>query len=228
MHDAVLLEWEGVLADTGAARRDALVRALGDEGVPWTAAAHEACAAGLDVRSAAAAAVTAAGRDDPTLVELVALRAGRSFAARLAHGFSLAPGAADFVAGVAHRARIAIVTRAGRAETELALELSGLGPSVAALATADDVADPLPSSALYLRALAQLSRVRPVPAERAIALVHTAHAVRAARAARVRTLAVRAPAHVAVEADAAVDGVAGLTVAAMWALVVGAPATRHA
>jgi beta-phosphoglucomutase-like phosphatase (HAD superfamily) len=228
MHDAVLLEWEGVLADTGAARRDALCRALADEGVPWTVAAQDACAAGLDVRSAATAAVAGAGRDDATLAELVALRASRAFVAQLANGFSLTPGAADFVSAAAHRARIAIVTRAGRAETELALELSGLAGSVVALSTADDVSDPPPAAALYLRALGQLSRVRVVPAARAVAVVHSAHTAQAARRAGVRTVAVGAAAHVAVEADAAVDGVAGLTVDAIAALMAGAPAARRA
>ena len=33
MLDAVLLEWEGVLADTGIVRRDLLLRALADEGL---------------------------------------------------------------------------------------------------------------------------------------------------------------------------------------------------
>jgi beta-phosphoglucomutase-like phosphatase (HAD superfamily) len=211
MLDAVLLEWDGVLADTGAARRDALLRALADEGVPSTAAAYDACGAGLDAQSAAAAMLRSAGRDDATLAQIVALRAGRAFAERLAEGFLLAPGAAELVAGAAHRTRLAIVTQAGRVETELALRLSGLEGAVGAVVTVDDVTDPPPSPALFGRALGSLARLRPARADRVVAMVQTLPAVRAARAAGVRTLAVGAAAHVAAEADGAVDDLRGLT-----------------
>src|SRR5438309_123243 len=113
MLDAVLLEWDGVLTDTGLARGEALRRALAAEGVSLTAAAYDACCVGLDVRSAAAAAVRSAGRDDAPLAEIVALRAARAFGERLADGFSLTPGAAAFVTRVAARTRVAIVTQAG-------------------------------------------------------------------------------------------------------------------
>src|SRR4051812_27845841 len=139
MLDAVLLEWEGVLADTGAARRDALLRALADEGVPSTVAAYDACCGGLDVRSAAAAVLRLSGRADATLADLVALRAARAFTERLAEGFSLMPGAMDLVTEAAHRTRVAIVTQAGRAETELALRLAGLDGAVGTVVTVDDV-----------------------------------------------------------------------------------------
>lgn len=224
MLDAVLLEWEGVLADTGSARRDALLRALDDEGVPWTAAAYDACCGGLGVRAAAAAALERSGRDDVTLVDLVALRASRAFMDGLAHGFTLAPGAARFVAAAESGSRVAIVTRSSRAEAELALRLAGLGDSAAAVVTVDDVLDPPPAPALYERALAQLARRRAVRAAHAVAIVDTSYAVRAARAAGVRTIAVGAPAHVAVEADAAADGLDGLTLDRIAALT-GLPTT---
>lgn len=228
MVDAVFLEWDGVLADTGAARRDALARALADEGVSWNAAAYDACCGGLDVHGAATAALTCAGRHDATLADLVALRAGRAFADRLSHGFTLQAGAAQFIAAVEHRTRIAIVTRAARAETEIALRLAGLEMAVACIVTTDDVLDPPPAPAAYLRALAQLARRRPVRPDSTVALLNTSAAVRAARAAGVRTLAVGAPAHVAVDADAAVEGLPGLRFELLASLVDAAPALRPA
>jgi beta-phosphoglucomutase-like phosphatase (HAD superfamily) len=211
MPDAVLLDWEGVLADTGAARRTALLRALTDEGVPWTEAAFDDCCSGLDTHAAAGAALAIAARADHTLTELVALRASRAFAERLTSGFLLKPGASAFIAGLEHRARIAIVTRASRAETELALQLSGLAGSIRAVVTADDVHELPPAPALYTLALAHLARVRTLRAEDAVALVDTVPAARAARGAGLRVLAIGAPAHAALEADAAVDGLPGLT-----------------
>jgi beta-phosphoglucomutase-like phosphatase (HAD superfamily) len=226
MVDAVLLEWEGVLADTGAARRDSLLRALADEGVLLSASGYDACCDGAGVHAASSAALASVGRADPTLAELVALRAGRIFTERLAHGFTLHPGAAEFVAGAAHRARIAIVTSASRAETEVALRLSGLDSAVAWVVTADDVLVPPPAPELYDRALAHLSRGRTVARERGVvvALAQSSAALLAARGAGARTLAVGAPAHVAVDADAAVSGLSGLTVEAVAVLVGVAPA----
>jgi beta-phosphoglucomutase-like phosphatase (HAD superfamily) len=229
MVDAVLLEWEGVLADTGAARRDSLLRALADEGVLLSAAAYDACCAGADAHGAASAALASVGRSDATLAELVALRAGRSFTERLARGFTLQPGAAEFVAGAAPRARIAIVTRASRGETDVALRLSGLDSAVACVVTADDVLVPPPASELYDRALAHLSRRRTMTRERGegavVALAQGSAALRAARAAGARAIAVGAPAHVAVDADAAVSGLSGLTLEMVAALLGLAPAT---
>ena len=224
MLDAVLLEWEGVLADTGAARRDALLRALADEGVPSTVAAYDACCGGLDVRSAAVAALRASGRDDATLADLVALRAARAFTERLAEGFSLMPGAMELVTGAAHRARVAIVTQAGRAETELALRLAGLDEAIGTVLTVDDVTDPPPSPALIQHALAHLSRLRPARPSRVVAILGALPALRAARSAGVRALAVGVPAHVATEADGAADDLRDLTLDAVVRLTGGVPA----
>ena len=188
MPDAVLLEWEGVLADTGSARRDALLRALADEGVPWTAAAYDACCGGLDARAAAAMALASAGRDDATLADIVALRASRAFTDWLAHGFVLMPDVRELIEAIEHRTRLAIVTRAGRAETEAALRLAGLDRSVGIVVTADEVTDLPPAPALYERALAQLARSRPVRADRVVAVVHAPAAVAAAQAAGIRTV----------------------------------------
>ena len=212
MLDAVLLEWEGVLADTGSARRDAMLSALSDEGVPWTAAAYDACCSGLDVHGSAAAALAHAGRDDATLGDLVALRASRTFADRLARGFSLRPGAAQFVAAAEASSRVAIVTRSTRAEAEVALRLAGLDGAIAAIVTADDVLDRPPAPALYAHALAHLRRRRAARDRYVVAMVDSAPAVRSAHGAGVRPLAVGAPAEVAAEAGAAVDGLPGLTV----------------
>src|SRR6476469_1767747 len=87
MVDGVLLDWEGVLADTGHARRDSLLRALADEGVRFDETAYDECCLGLSVQEAAAAAVGTFA--DPTLLELVTLRARRNFGARVSQGFTL-------------------------------------------------------------------------------------------------------------------------------------------
>src|SRR5690242_9305144 len=203
MVDAVLLEWDGVLADTGVARRDALLQALADEDVAWSAEDFDAHCAALDVHSAAAVAVERTRGDDPALVDLVVLRAGRAFTERLAGGVTLQPGAVEFLRAAEPRARLAIASRTSRAETDLFLRLSGLDGMMACVFTADDVLQPPPSPELYEQAALHLARTRRVRRERTVALVHSTPAIRAVRAAGVHALAVGSPAHVALDADGA-------------------------
>jgi beta-phosphoglucomutase-like phosphatase (HAD superfamily) len=201
MVDAVLLEWEGVLADTTAARRDAMLQALREEGVHFDPVRLAECCDGLDVTSAARAAVADTGRDDVVLAELIAMRARRAFAERVSKGLTLHPGARLFAERIAIGARTAIVTSASRSETAFLLRLAGLEATTATVLTSDDTTDSAPSAALYRKAMEQLGRVRPVRPERTIALVSTPRGIRAARAAGVHTVAVHVAAHVAVDAD---------------------------
>jgi len=121
----------------------------------------------------------------------------------------LAPGAAAFVHGLQSRTRVAVVTRASRHETELVLRMAGLDQAVTTIVCADDIREDAPAAAAYALAIAHLSRVRPAHAGRAVAVVDSAASVRAARAAGVHVLTVGAPAHEAVEADAAIDMLPG-------------------
>jgi beta-phosphoglucomutase-like phosphatase (HAD superfamily) len=215
MVDGVLLDWEGVLADTGQARRDSMLGALADEGVRFDATAYDEYCLGLSVQEAAAAAVGAA---DPTLLELVAVRARRAFATRVAQGFALQPGAARLLELAQLRAPVAIVTEARRSETESALRLAGFLDSCAAIVTADEVRGDAPSPAQFELALAQLGRRRRVRGGRVVALVSTRAAIRAAREAGVHTVAVGVPAHVALDADGAIGSLLGVALDELAAL----------
>lgn len=226
MADGVLLDWEGLLADTAEVRRAALAEALAEEGLSCDVADHDERVTGRSVRAGAARLLDELA-GDATLVELVALRAERHFAARLAQGFAIDPDAALFVERAQLRAPVVIVTAAGRAESESALRLAGLHDSCAAVVTADDVSGDVPSREGYELAITYLARRRPVHRERVIALATTAPSIRAARDAGVRTVAVGAPAHVALEADAALTSLAGVSpdaVAALLGIVAERPA----
>jgi beta-phosphoglucomutase-like phosphatase (HAD superfamily) len=224
MVDGVLLDWEGVLVDTRQARRDSLLGALADEGVHFDAAAYDECCLGLSVQEAASVAVGAA---DPTLLELVTLRAQREFGARLSQGFTLRPGAAGLLQLVQLRAATAIVSEARRTETEFALRLAGLLDACAAVVTADDVRGEVPSSAQVALAIEHLARRRPTRRDHVIALVATRASIRAARAAGVRSIAIGAPAHVALEADGAISSLVGVTLHDLVTLA-GMSSERHA
>jgi beta-phosphoglucomutase-like phosphatase (HAD superfamily) len=218
MADGVLLDWEGVLADTADARRDALRAALADEGIAFDEAAYARFGAARSVR-AAVARLLGTSAADATLAELVALRAEREFAARLQQGFAIDPAAARFVELAQLRAPVVIVTAAGRAESDAALRLAGLHDSCAAIVTADDIGGDAPAPASYELALAHLGRRRVVKASRVVVLATGLPAILAAREAELRTVAVEAPAHVALEADAAVDSLSGLTLDVIDALL---------
>ena len=227
MVDAVLLEWDGVLADTGSARRAAMLRALADEGVSWSAAAYDADCVGLDVRAAARVAVTRSRGDDPVLTDLVALRAGRAFIETLSQGCSLHVGATDFLAACEARTRLAIVTSASRAETDLFLRLSGLDGTMACVFTADEVLSPPPAPELYEDAQAHLARTRRTRREHSVALARTTASIRAARAAGLHVIAVGAPAHVALDADGAVSDLREIGLDELAALAGIAPTGRQ-
>ena len=212
MVDAVLIDWEGVLADTAAVRRDALLRALADEGVPFNSADYSPRCEGRAVHVAVAEALRSAGRNDATLADLVVMRATRAFAERLGKGFVLAPGARALVEQLHSGSRVAIVTTATRAETEFVLRLAGLEAAISTIVSADDALDAPPSPAMYERAVERLMRLRPTHRERVIAIAPTSSALRAARAAGIRTIALGTPAHVAVDADGAVSDLDGVTI----------------
>jgi beta-phosphoglucomutase-like phosphatase (HAD superfamily) len=226
MADGVLLDWEGVLADTADSRRDALRSAFTDDGIAFDELAFEHHGAGRAVRSAVTRLLGSRAAD-ATLAELLALRAERVFAARLAQGFAIDLAAGRFIELAQLRAPVVIVTAAGRTESDAALRLAGLHDSCAAIVTADDVGGDAPAPASYELALAHLGRRRVVKADRVVVLATTMPAIRAAREAGLRTVAVHAPAHVALEADAAIGSLDGLTLDAVDALL-GIAARRSA
>jgi beta-phosphoglucomutase-like phosphatase (HAD superfamily) len=228
MADAVLLDWEGLLTDTTESRRAAIALALAAEGVAVDEDAYADRFAGRSLRSIVASALEWRAADD-ALVELVTLKAQRELATRLAHGFVLEPDAIRFVEHAQLRAPVAIVTTAGRDETNAALGLAGLRDSFSAIVSADDVPGDAPSRAQFDAALAHLERRRAgrLARERVLVLASTRPAILAAREAGVRTIAVGAPAHVAVEADGAIGSLARATLDSLDSLV-GIPTDRLA
>lgn len=221
MVDAVLVEWEGVLADTFIGRRDALTRALSSEGVYLDDFVVAAECQGRSTHAAAAAVLARAGHDDPTLVDLVALRATRSFAERLGKGFVLRRGAREFMQHVQASAPIGLVTSASRSETEFVLRLAELDGAVSTVVCSDEGLDGPPHEALE-RAVANMARRCTLRRAHVVALAPSSRAVRAAKDAGVRVIAVGSPAHEALEADGVVEGVDGLTVVQL-ATIAGLP-----
>lgn len=221
MFDVVLLEIEGVLADTRALRRDALVRSLAEDDVVISPAEYDAVCAGFPVRQGAltAIAVRSLPRDD-TAIDLIAHRAERYFAEAIGKGISLLPGSLQFVQRTADTARLGVVTRATRREVDMLVTMAGLDTTFDVVITTDDVSSPKPSPEPYERAIERLNKRRPTRPPRVLALEDGPLGIMAAHAVRMRCVGVGdIPAYHAVEADAYVPSLEGHTVESLAGLV---------
>lgn len=223
MIEAVLLEFEGVIADTESARREALLHTLAEDGVDLTDDEYvERCAA-MPIRAAARNAYTLRERAcDETIADLVALRAQRKFGLALETGLSLVDGARSFIESLLGRTRLGIVSRAARTEIDATLRLASLDHAFEFIISDNDTFAPKPSPAPYLGALDRLARRRVVRPLHVIALEDGSVGIRSAKSAGVRCAAVGAvPVHLAVDADALIPSLAGQTAASLDALTLG-------
>lgn len=211
MVDTVLLELEGVLADTAAARRETLLEAVGREGIRLSDAEYQEVCAGLGTEEAVRAAFqTRSDTVDETAMALAALTAERAYRARLAKGVTLVEGAREVVERLHAAARLGLVTRSPRAEAQFVLALANLEHCFGCVVAAEDVRAPKPAPEGHALALARL-RHRTEP-WRAVALEDGLPGIRAARAAGITCVVVGdVPAHVALEADAGIPELARLT-----------------
>lgn len=211
---AVLLEMEGVLVETRDLRRDALLRALAEDGIAVDLVAYDDLAHGLPVR-AAARAITAASDEalDEIGIELLALRAERHFAESIGTGIILTDGARDTLGALHGVARLGLVTRASRREVEPILAAADAGFLFECIVTGDDVAGaPKPSPESYHAAIRRLARRRTMGPGDAIALEDGRAGIRAARAAGLRCLAVGdVPPFRALDADGYLPTLRGAT-----------------
>jgi HAD superfamily hydrolase (TIGR01509 family) len=219
----VLLEFEGILADTTPHRLAALRESLLFDGLSmddetWIEHCH-----GLAVEAAVTAARRALGAEaDPVAVEITRLRAERSFTQRISRGLLMQPGGLALVQALRTQARLALVTRASRRDVDFVLTLAGLADAFTCVVTSDDNVEGKPSAAPYALALQKLSRTAPITPADALAFEDARPGVRAARAAGVRAIAVGPlPLHHAMEADAFYPTLAGLSIDQMRSLVRG-------
>jgi len=223
MIDAVLFEFEGVVADTRAARRKALLDTLQEDGVGLHESEYiEHCAA-MPVRAAVRAAFALRNLTrDEVAIEIGAMHAERRFANLIETGLSLVDGAVDLIESLHGQARLGIVSRASRTEIEATLTLAQVDHSFEFLIAGDDPFQPKPSPAAYLGALDRLARRRAVPAKNVVALEDGPVGIRAAKAAGMRCAVVGSlPVHLALDADALIPSLVGQSAATLDTLTLG-------
>jgi beta-phosphoglucomutase-like phosphatase (HAD superfamily) len=225
MLDVLFLELEGVLADTRELRAAALVEALAAEGVSLLAEVAAEHAPGRTPRHAVEQALRAAGRElDAVGMDLAVLRAEKAFESRIGRGVTLLPGALPFLnrahAAAGGRARLALVTRVPRNVAGLVLGLAGVEFLFDAIVAGSDVRHDADPGEAHRLALGRLAARRPLGPGRRVALVDGAEGAAEARAAGVLSVVTGAvPPHEALEADAMVPGLDGLTLDMLDALL---------
>lgn len=208
----LLVEFEGVLAETAALRADALAESLAADGLRLTPALLRSVHGRGTEEAIQMIRQSLGAPEDPTAVELARLRAERSFAARAGKGIRLVPDARAALERLTTAARLALVTRASRREVEFVLELGGLGALFRPIIAVEDASPPKPSGAPYVRALARVTELFPGQVLRGIAVEDSVAGVRAARAEGLLTVIVGdVPAQDAMEADAWIVSLADLT-----------------
>ena len=220
---AVLMELEGVLVETHALRRAALITALDESGTMLSPADFDNHSFGLPVRAAIAAALSARALEpalDPIDADLAAVRAEANFLRAIGTGLSLVEGAREALETLRSSATLAVVTRASRREADAMLSLSGIELEFDCVVCSDDVpAAEKPEPLAYQMALARLSRRRPMRARDAIALEDGRAGIMAARRAGIRCVAVGSmPAFRALDADGYLPALRGVTLETLDAL----------
>ncbi|HTK53744.1 MAG TPA: HAD family phosphatase [Gemmatimonadaceae bacterium] len=223
MIDAVLFEFEGVIADTSATRRRALLETFREDGVALSELEYVEHSAGMPVRASVRAALALRNfPHDETSVELLAMRTERRFADLVGTGLSLVDGAGDLIESLQGQARLGIVSRASRADIDTTLALAQLDHAFEFIIADDDTYPPKPSPAPYLGALDRLTRRRSVKTTHVVALEDGVAGIRSAKSAGLRCAVVGSlPVHLAVRADALIPSLIGQRAATIDALTRG-------
>jgi beta-phosphoglucomutase-like phosphatase (HAD superfamily) len=208
----LLLEFEGVLADTAAMRQAALAESLAADGITLSAELLQ-LVKGRSTEDALRQVRDFVGApDDPTALDLSRLRAEKAFAARLGKGVLLQRDVRGALEKLSAVARLALVTRASRREVEFVLSLGGLEGMFRPIIALEDSVVAKPARAPYDAALARVSELFPGQVLRGIAVEDSVRGVLAARSAGLLTVLVGAhAAQDAMEADCWIESLADLT-----------------
>jgi HAD superfamily hydrolase (TIGR01509 family) len=221
MLDTVILELEGVIADTSEARRDAVFASLRADGIQLSLSEYREHCAGLAFEDAIRAAIRHSGRPiDETAIALAALRCERAYRAYIGKGLTLVEGARETLERLHDTARLALVTRSPRNDAMFVLSLARVEHLFTCVVAAED-APAKPSPEPYRLAMNRLQRARArVARGTAVAIEDGLPGVQSARAAGLPAVVVGdVPAHVALEADGYVSSIAGLTADSLLSLV---------
>jgi beta-phosphoglucomutase len=214
---AIVFDFDGVIADSEPLHLKAFQQALAEEGVVLERDEYFSRYLGYDD----VGSFTALARDrglswtDRHITALVA-RKGTRLQAMLEADEVLFPGAAAFVRAAAAEVPIAIASGALRHEIVQIVDAAGLGDLFAAIVASGDTPESKPSPAPYLLAFEQLQQAsgRMLDRQRCVAIEDSVWGLESARGAGLRCVGVTTsyPAAELTAAELVADGLNALTI----------------
>src|SRR5947207_14307334 len=183
MIEALLFDFNGVIADDEEQHRAALGVVLAGEGLSLTPQQYYSDFLGFDDRRCLIEAFRRAGKTlPPPQLERLLAQKSRVYQELIDRSLALVPGAADFVPRAAERFRLGLVSGALRQEVELVLGRAGLQRYFDVLVAAEDVEQCKPDPAGYLAARGALDHHAVAGRQRSAAIERSWPPLPAARA----------------------------------------------
>jgi beta-phosphoglucomutase len=191
--DAIIFDFDGVIADSERLHLRAYQEVLAGEGLPLSDEAYYTRYLGYDDVGVLRALASDHGvaLEEPRLRELIA-RKGVRYDALTAEGEMLFPGAADFIRQAAAAVPVAIASGALTHEVEDVLDRAGLRGLFSVIVGADQTERSKPSPDPYLEAFARLQMAagRRLDPRRTVAIEDSKWGLMSARDAGLRTVGV--------------------------------------
>lgn len=222
---AIVFDFDGVIANSEPLHLRAFQRALGDEGILLTAEEYFSRYLGYDD----VGAFRAIGKDravemPPARVERLVASKGAHLAGMLHTDGVLFPGAQDFIRVAAEHVPIAIASGALRHEIDEIVQAAGLAPLFATIVASGDTPESKPSPAPYRLAFERLKARWPaLEPHRCVAIEDSRWGLASAAGAGLRCVGVTTSysASELSHAELVVTGLHALSVADLDALVAG-------
>lgn len=221
---AIVFDFDGVIADSEPLHLRAFQQALAEEGIELTAQEYYTRYLGFDDVGAFEAVARDRGvpMTDRTVTALVARKGG--YLQQMMHdGSVLFPGASEFIREAAGAVPIAIASGALRPEIDEIVTGAGLTDLFSVIVAAGDTPQSKPSPAPYLLAFERLREAAGAALDprRCVAIEDSRWGLESAQGAGLRCVAVTNsyPAHELPGAELVVDGLQGLTLPMLDRLV---------
>lgn len=211
MRAAIILDFDGVVADTEPLHFRAFRRVLKHVSIPLGETEYYSKYMGLSDRAMLQAVIAGAGRTGKIDLEELLRVKGDLFMEMIGAGHALLPGVEAFVRRVARRWSLAICSGARRCEIETILTCNGMLEYFPVIVSTEDVSTSKPDPAGFVLTLERLrEKGGELVPRRCIVIEDSLPGIAAARAAGMRVLAVQTR-HGASELTSADAAVADLT-----------------
>jgi HAD superfamily hydrolase (TIGR01509 family) len=192
--EAIIFDFDGVIADTEPLHYGALQQVLAELGISLSERQYYADYLGYDDRGCFMAALSANGQMiSPGLIDDLMKKKARAYLHGLPARLKIFPGVRELVREAARHYELGIASGALRHEIELILEQANLRKQFSHITSAEDVTQGKPSPDPFLRALSGLNTVdstrRLLPAG-CLVIEDSLPGIRGAHAAGMKVLAV--------------------------------------